>query len=152
MIGEHLRFEVLGHPEPAGSKEAVPPRGGARFAQVIDANPKAKGWKNVVAATARGAMLQSRRSLIEGPVRVEMVFRRSRPGAHVKKDGTLTLEGVRHEFPATKPDVLKLARAVEDACTGIVWRDDAQIVSEVLWKRYAAVGDVEGVTVTVVEL
>jgi Holliday junction resolvase RusA-like endonuclease len=35
-----------------------------------------------------------------------------------------------------KPDVLKLARAVEDALTGILYRDDAQIVTEVLRKRY----------------
>ena len=152
MSAVFVTFDVLGHPEPAGSKKAVPSRGGARFAQVIDANPKAAGWKKVVAQSARGAMLQSRLQIMEGPVFVEMVFRRARPVSHVKKNGTLTLEGLRHEFPATKPDVLKLARGVEDACTGIVWVDDAQIVKEVLRKQYAEVGDVEGVTVKVVPL
>jgi predicted short-subunit dehydrogenase-like oxidoreductase (DUF2520 family) len=34
--------------------------------------------------------------------------------------------------------VLKLARGVEDALTGIVWRDDAQIVVEHLEKRYGS--------------
>jgi len=32
--------------------------------------------------------------------------------------------------------VLKLARAVEDALTGVIWADDAQIVDEVIRKRY----------------
>lgn len=36
------------------------------------------------------------------------------------------------------PDVLKLARGVEDALTGIVWRDDAQIVNESLSKVVVA--------------
>jgi Holliday junction resolvase RusA-like endonuclease len=36
----------------------------------------------------------------------------------------------------TRPDVLKLARAAEDALTGIVWRDDSQIVHETLAKVY----------------
>ena len=36
------------------------------------------------------------------------------------------------------PDVLKLARGVEDALTGIVWRDDAQIVNESLNKVVGA--------------
>jgi Holliday junction resolvase RusA-like endonuclease len=39
-------------------------------------------------------------------------------------------------FRRKRPDVLKLARAVEDALTGIVWRDDSQIVSERLWKGW----------------
>ena len=32
--------------------------------------------------------------------------------------------------------MLKLARAVEDAMSGVVYRDDAQVVTEVLRKRY----------------
>jgi Holliday junction resolvase RusA-like endonuclease len=32
---------------------------------------------------------------------------------------------------------LKLARAAEDALTQVIWRDDSQIVSEVLLKVYA---------------
>jgi Holliday junction resolvase RusA-like endonuclease len=39
-------------------------------------------------------------------------------------------------YPAVKPDAGKLARGTEDALTGIVWRDDSQIVTEVLTKRY----------------
>lgn len=154
MVGEHLTFEVLGHPEPAGSKRAVPTardwrtRPGVRW-KVLDDNENAEGWKKLVAVTAKGAMLRARRPLIEGPVYVEMTFTRVRPKSHLRKGGELSLEGTRHDYPATKPDVLKLARAVEDACTGEVWRDDAQIVKEVLRKVW---GEVEGVSVTVIEL
>ena len=45
--------------------------------------------------------------------------------------------------------MLKLARAVEDALTGIVWRDDAQIVDEQLSKVY---GEPARVEVDVAEL
>jgi Holliday junction resolvase RusA-like endonuclease len=40
--------------------------------------------------------------------------------------------------PITRPDLLKLTRLLEDACSGIIWRDDAQISDELLMKRYAA--------------
>lgn len=151
MSGHHLSFEVIGHPEPAGSKKAVPPRGGARFAQVIDANPKAAPWKKLVAATARGSVLKHRFDVIDGPVWVSMVFHVRRPGSHFRTDGvTLSAEGQRKPYPTSKPDVLKLARAVEDALTGIVYVDDAAIVSESLRKEYT-VGP-EGVVVTVMPL
>ena len=44
--------------------------------------------------------------------------------------------------PTTKPDLLKLARGVEDAMSGIVYRDDAQITTEYLAKWYAEDGRV----------
>lgn len=39
--------------------------------------------------------------------------------------------------------MLKLARAAEDALTGILWRDDAQICDEVIRKRYGEPARVE---------
>lgn len=155
----HLIFEVVGHPEPAGSKTNMPRR---RFPfmvhsmkelisayPLVDANPKSKHWKEVVASAARGAMLKERLAPIEGPVFLRLVFRRARPISHLKQNGELSLEGTRQPFPMTKPDVLKLARAVEDAMTGIVYTDDARIVSEQLGKEW---GEPEGVIVTVMAL
>jgi len=40
----HFTFTVYGRPAPAGSKRAFTPKGWDR-AIVVDANPKAKGWK-----------------------------------------------------------------------------------------------------------
>jgi Holliday junction resolvase RusA-like endonuclease len=45
--------------------------------------------------------------------------------------------------------VLKLARAVEDALTGVLWRDDAQIAIEQLSKHYAERDEPERVRVRV---
>jgi Holliday junction resolvase RusA-like endonuclease len=154
--GHFFTFEVVGHPEPAGSKRAVPTsrdwriRPGVRW-QVLDANANADPWKRVVANTAKGAMLKERAELIDGPVFVSMVFRLNRPQSHFRSDGmTLSAEGNRHTAPAKKPDALKLARAVEDALTGIVYKDDASIVSEQIRKEFT-VGP-EGVLVTVMPL
>jgi Holliday junction resolvase RusA-like endonuclease len=42
-----------------------------------------------------------------------------------------------------------MLRAVEDAMTGIAWIDDAQIVRQVVTKRYAEGADKPGALVTV---
>ena len=39
--------------------------------------------------------------------------------------------------PTTRPDLSKLVRAVEDALTGVIYADDAQVVSEYTEKHYA---------------
>lgn len=40
-------------------------------------------------------------------------------------------------LPTKKPDVDNLAKAIMDAMTGIVYEDDAQVVSLLCWKRYS---------------
>ena len=125
-----LSFTVHGTPAPAGSKKAVPI--GGRWG-VVDANPKAKGWKWQVAQVAGEVMRGC--ELYQGPIRLMLCFYLRRPKAHYN----LTLHQLRPgapEHPTRKPDLLKLARGVEDAMTGVVYRDDAQILDEVLEKRY----------------
>lgn len=117
-----VRLVVFGKPEPGGSKKAVSIPG-RKFSQVIDANPRADGWKKTVAKVAMVEMVG--RDMLEGALGVRMEFALERPAS------------VKRERPTVKPDVLKLSRPVEDALTGIVWIDDAQITYEVLTKRYA---------------
>ena len=151
-----VSFTVVGKQEPAGSKKAIPTRRdwrsvpGVRW-QVVDANKNAAAWKEVVAAVAKGAMLRDRLQPLEGPLVVEMIFYRKRPASHTNQKG-LSPEGLRNPYPATKPDVLKLARAVEDAMTGIVYGDDAQIVDEILRKRWTPSEGAEHVLVNVFNL
>ena len=127
-----ITFEVLGTPQPAGSKRAFNwrARDGRSGTSIVDANPKAKDWKLQVAA-AGGAAYQG--ELLEGPLAVEFIFELPRPKGHFGKRGLLASAPA---APTGKPDVLKLSRAVEDGLTGIIWRDDSQIVCEVLVKRY----------------
>jgi Holliday junction resolvase RusA-like endonuclease len=127
-----LQFVVFGTPQPAGSKKAFNwrARDGRSGTSIVDANPKAVNWKLQVAAAA-GLVFSG--DLLEGPLAVEFLFEVPRPQGHF---GTRGLRASAPEYPATRPDVLKLSRAVEDALTGTVWRDDSQIVEETLIKRY----------------
>lgn len=127
-----LAFTVHGTPEPAGSKKAVPMgRGpGARWG-VVDANPKAKGWKGKVEQVAGEVM--AGRPLLTGPLELRCAFYRARPKGHFGKRG---LRDAAPPYPTTKPDTTKLLRGVEDALTGVVWHDDAQVVVQIVCKLY----------------
>lgn len=140
-----ISFTVYGKAQPAGSKRAfalrrrdgslVTREGGAPVINVTDDNAKSKSWKQEIAKAAlaaRGAGVP----LLDGPLRVWMGFCRVRPKGHTKANGELTKAGRGADYPTTKPDVLKLARAAEDAMTGILYRDDAQIVDERLVKMW----------------
>jgi Holliday junction resolvase RusA-like endonuclease len=144
-----LTFTVNGVAQPAGSKRAFLNRKTKRM-MVADSNPKARPWKAEVADAARLAMLAQavtpNGTLVDGPLALDLTFVVPRPKGH------FGVKGVRPSapaFPTVRPDVLKLARGVEDALTGIVWRDDAQIVSEQLHKIY---GEPARVIVRVVRL
>lgn len=137
-----IRFTVFGTPQTAGSKRAFPIRraGQKLGVRVTDDNPKSRDWKTTVSQVAAE---HCRGGLIDGALGVEFVFWLVRPKGHFGKRGLLPSAP---EFPAVKPDVLKLARAVEDALTGVAWRDDALIVDEHLAKRY---GERAGVDIVI---
>jgi Holliday junction resolvase RusA-like endonuclease len=137
-----IEFTVFGDAKPAGSKRSyVPldkhgnpyrrPNGGVSV-QTVDDNPKSKDWKQQVSAAAHQVYSGP---LLTGPLRVTMTFVRVRPKGHYGTKG-LNSKGRESIAPISKPDVLKLARGVEDACTGIVWKDDAQIVAELIVKEW----------------
>lgn len=53
-----------------------------------------------------------------------------RPKSHVRRDGSLSAEGLRHPHPENqKPDFDNLLKMIADALNGRAWRDDVQIVS-----------------------
>lgn len=139
-----LVFIVYGTAAPAGSKRVVPAGGRAGGRPiVIDDSKRSTPWKRDVAKEAAAAMLG--RPLLEGAIALQLRFYLPRPKGHYGVRGVLPSAP---HYPIVRPDVLKLARGVEDALTGIVWRDDAQIVIEALVKRY---GDPARVEVTVME-
>lgn len=128
---DRIVFTVLGDAKPAGSKRAFY-KPGMQRAVIVDANPNAKDWKQQVAHAARQAYSGP---LLDGALRVTFQFYRVRPKGHYGVSG-LNKKGRESKAPTSKPDVLKLARGVEDACTGVIWRDDAQIVTELLVKEW----------------
>lgn len=135
-----LLFTVHGLARPAGSKRAFPfqRREGGLGVRVTDDNPKSRGWKNLIAGAAADA--HAGRPLLQGPLRLVLAFYLPRPKGHFGRKGLLPSAPGR---PIVKPDVLKLTRAVEDALSKVVWRDDAQIVCEELGKFYGEPARVE---------
>lgn len=136
---KRVTFEVRGKPQPAGSKRAFTTKTGRTV--VTDDNPNSKPWQALVADAALEAMVpedgEPLAELLEGPLALAVVFVLMRPKGHF---GTGRNAGVvknsAPERPIVKPDATKLLRGVEDALTGTVWRDDAQVVEQAAAKIY----------------
>ena len=142
-----LRFTILGKARTSGSKRSFRHRHTGRQVVVPD-DPEQVNWQNRCADKARE--VYDTPDLMDGPLAIEFTFYRPRNKGHRgtgKNAGAI--KGSAPAYPATKPDLLKLARAVEDALKGIVYRDDGQIVHEVLTKDF---GEPERVEVTIREL
>jgi crossover junction endodeoxyribonuclease RusA len=128
-----LRIEVYGQPAPQGSKRAFAyqPKGGGKIrAGVIESShDRVTTWRQDVKHAAGAVMGWGERPPLDGPLEVVMVFTLARPKSHygtgrnaaVLKPGALLR-------PCKTPDCSKLARATEDALTGIAWVDDALVV------------------------
>lgn len=142
-----ITFIVRGIPKPAGSKRGFAiKKGGAYTGRVaiMDACKGSKDWKQDVKQAALAVAPEVR---LMGPLAVEFAFTVSRPKGHYGSGkNSAVLKPTAPRYPTVKPDVLKLARGVEDALTGIIWGDDAQIVSEHLTKNY---GPFPGVEITI---
>lgn len=129
-----VTFTVLGKPQPAGSKRAFQNRHTGRVS-VVDANAKSRPWKQEVAGAAM--VKTGVRLPLEGPLSLHVTFFLARRKWHygTGKNAAL-LKPSAPTWPTTRPDATKLLRAVEDALTGIVWRDDAQVVAQHVYKEY----------------
>jgi Holliday junction resolvase RusA-like endonuclease len=143
-----VRFTVLGKPQPAGSKKGFKHPITGRVI-ITDDNSKAGPWKQQVGWAAAGQVAE----LWTGALELTVVFHIARPKGHYRsgKNAHLLRDSA-PRYPVVKPDATKLLRAVEDALTGVLWRDDAQIVDQHVWKRYVDDGQPERCEVLVREL
>lgn len=166
IIGRSYSFTVPGLAQPGGSKQAFVPLdknnlctcgpkplpkpyrrdSGGVMVNVTDANPKVGKWKKYVANVAHQEYAGP---IFDGFLRFTCIFYQPRPKAHYTSTGKLSKQGLETPWPNVKPDVLKLARAVEDALTGLCWTDDAIIVKERTEKEYGTPARVE---ITIEEL
>ena len=132
-------FRVRGEPASQGSKRAFVPRGQNR-AVVVDDNPKSlKSWRAAVHAAASAAYDGQP---LDGPLGLRLTFYFVRPKSHSRRESSCPWRWQR-------PDWEKLARAVGDACKGVVWADDAQVAEAHVSKRYAEGEHLPGVEVEV---
>lgn len=146
-----VRFDVLGTPAPKGSGRAMLIGGKARFVAGGSA-PNARNlrsWDTAVKQAACDAHARSPATsgpvFVATPLRVVIEFRMRRPSGHWCKRG---LRASAPAFPASKPDIDKLARATLDSLTGCIFDDDSRIVELTVTKVWAAPVR-EGATITV---
>lgn len=124
---------VPGIPRPAGSKRVflVGKAGEAKRPVLTDTSAgPGRDWRVAVQHAIAGA---HRGPPLTGPLEVVLYFEVLRPQGHTGQRG---LRPGAPAVPATRPDLTKLIRAVEDAATGLLWVDDAQIVSQMALKRF----------------
>lgn len=143
-------FFVPGKPRPGGSKKGFFNKKLARVL-IVDDSEKVRPWMALVADLAMQAY--DGPVLEKVPLVLELTFVLARPTGHC---GTGRNAGILKKsapaYPVGRPDALKLARAVEDALTGVVYRDDAAIVEELLFKAYAAAGGRQGAHIVISRL
>ncbi len=120
-----ITFTVEGTARPQGSKRHV---GGGRM---IESSKHVGAWRDFVRLKAAQEM--SKWPVAEGPVSVDIQFYFDRPKKHYNSKGLRADAPDKH---TTKPDIDKLLRAVLDAMTGIVFKDDSQVQQVVMLKWY----------------
>lgn len=142
-----LSFTVLGKSETKGSTRAFMPKG-ARFPVVVNDNPNAKEWQRRIADAAADALATTQQQPFgDGPIALEVGFYLQRPKRF------LIAKWASVDVPClTVPDFDKACRVVADALTGLVYRDDSQVVTAHIHKHYCAPGDVPRCCITVTAL
>lgn len=127
---QRLAFTVLVRPVPQGSMKGYPIRrkNGKMGVVLTSDNTKLKPYRGEVTRAAWDLVNRSN-DLFAGkhvPIRLTLNFFLKRPISASKKRMALVV----------KPDLSKLLRATEDALTGVLYADDAQIVEEHIFKAY----------------
>lgn len=124
-----IAFTVWGVPQPKGSARAFVPKGWKRPVITSD-NKSLRAWEDVIRAELQRIVAEieprARAVIFGAAISVTIVFYLPRPKT-----------AARRWAPMVKPDLSKLIRGAEDALTGIVFKDDAQVVAIHAWKVYA---------------
>lgn len=131
-----------GQPRPRAFARKMP--NGAVIARVYEAGT-AEAFKSAIALAARE---HTPFKPLDGPIALELHFVFPRPKMHFRAGGRL------HEkapyWHTGKPDRDNLEKAVMDALTTLgMWRDDGQVCSGPVAKRYANEGEKPGVHVQI---
>ncbi|MCP3885140.1 MAG: RusA family crossover junction endodeoxyribonuclease [Propionibacteriaceae bacterium] len=108
----------------------------------VKARGRLKAWRRDIGIIARQAMTGEPWT---GAVEISLRFIHLRPKSHFGTGRNADLmKSSAPVFKISKPDGVKMQRAVEDALTGIVYKDDSQIIDWRGGKRY---GREEGVLI-----
>lgn len=144
---EPLTFFVPGFAKPAGSKKSFALKKGGVYTgrtATVDDCKGSRSWKSQVSEAARTTFTEAP---LTCPLRLVLIFTMPRPKGHYGSGkNAAVLKSSAPHFHTSKPDATKLIRAVEDALTGIVWKDDAQVCIQTARKLY---GERSGCQITI---
>ena len=140
-----IDFFVRGTPVPQGSG-MVPNGHGGVFAP---RNTRVRPWREAIRSEAQRAIPEP----LTAGVAVTVTFGLQRPKGHYRTGRHASqLRPGAPSRPVGKPDADKLARAVLDGLTdGGAWKDDSQVVSLTVYKRYAEAGNPPGCLISIEE-
>ena len=160
-MSRKIEFFVPGTPVGKGR-----PRAARRGAGLVMFTPgKTADYEALVAATAGNAMRAENsirwgemygfglasamraHQLLDGPLEAMLEMRFQVPASWSKARRARALAGV--EWHTSKPDADNVAKAVLDACNGVVFRDDSQIVMLTATKEFS---ETPGVRVVIREV
>jgi crossover junction endodeoxyribonuclease RusA len=128
-----IAFVVRGIPVPQGTARAFVAGGRAVIATDSNrANSPIGAWRTAIATEARQAIGEA--ELLDGPVAIHVEFVFPRPKAHYRAGGEIRLDAPRYH--RSRPDADKLLRALLDAVTGVLIRDDSQVADAWAQKLY----------------
>lgn len=130
-----IEFRVPGQPEAKGRPRfrIVKPKGGASFVSTYT-DPDTVKNEALIADAAAAAMAGA--LPVTGPVEVLIVLMMKIPSSWSMKKQVAAASGA---VRATKkPDLDNCAKSVLDACNGIVYADDGQVVMLTVRKVYSA--------------
>ena len=140
-MNRKIEFFVPGAPVGKGR-----PRAARRGAGVVMFTPeKTADYESLVAATAGNAMRAHQ--LLDGPLEAVLDVRFPVPVSWSKARRARALAGA--EWHTSKPDADNVAKAILDACNGVVFRDDSQIVMLTATKEFS---ETPGVRVVIREV
>ena len=140
-MNRKIEFFVPGPPVGKGR-----PRAARRGAGVVMFTPeKTADYEALVSATAGNAMRAHQ--LLDGPLEAVLEMRFPVPASWSKARRARALAGI--EWHTSKPDADNVAKAILDACNGVVFRDDSQIVMLTATKEFS---ETPGVRVVIREV
>jgi len=151
-VGFGWRVVVYGDTPTQGSKKTAPvyapgdlKRYGRKYAtpirhQIVDEHAdRLKRFRARVKAACFGVVRPADMIPRPHPVAMTTTVWLPRPKSHYLKSGDIRPGAL--GWPTTKPDLSKLARAIEDALTNILYKDDSQVVVHNQAKLYVDRGD-----------
>ena len=95
----------------------------------VHEKPKVAEWKAEVRRCASEAM--QGREIMLGAIQCTMCFVTMPPKSHLRANGEFKAPSLKMPCPwarTSTPDWDNLCKCAQDACTKVVWKDDAQIV------------------------